>query len=494
MFASTALNYMDRQAIALVRPQVQAEFAIDYQTFGWVMAAFSLTYALLQVPAGYMADRFDVRQVYPAAVAWWSLAGMGVALAPSLGVLIALRVLLGVGESFNWPCALRITSRILPPRDRSLGNGIFNSGAAVGAVLTPLVVPLLATAFGWRSAFLLVGALGFAWVVAWLSLMRAPQAASLLGDARRGTESTAQAGRAGPTPIVWLALLGLALGSVAASVAGYRRYGLPAIWLGVALFMFGLLVVARLLPMAALGDAGWARGLGTVVRRRRFWVLVVVTISINTCWHFLVSWLPTYLQEDRPLRGMIAWVERGMRWFRESPGWNLGGDAKYLSGALLTAAIFLAADAGNLLGGAASRRLAARGVAADWARVVVMAACAALISTGAWIGALRVDGLVIGVLALMAFGAAAFMANYFAFCQDVDARHTGLVVGILGGLGNLFAAGVQPFAGWVKDTYKTFDPIFVLVGLSPLLGVLALVFLWRPAGRRDLADMAIESA
>src|SRR4051812_4739594 len=174
MFASTALNYMDRQAIALVKPQVKQEYALNDTGFGWVIAVFYMTYAICQVPAGYVVDRSNVRWTYAGAVAWWSAAGMAAAFSPSLAILMVLRSLLGVGESFNWPCALRVTRTILPPADRSLGNGIFNSGAAVGAVLTPLVVTLLTVRYGWRTSFFAIGVLGFFWVVAWLVLMGGP--------------------------------------------------------------------------------------------------------------------------------------------------------------------------------------------------------------------------------------------------------------------------------------------------------------------------------
>lgn len=149
MFASTVLNYMDRQAIALVSNQIRASFAIkEYVDFGWVLSAFMMSYALFQVPAGYLVDRWDLRFAYAAAVCWWSLAAVATAFVPSLSMLLVCRALLGVGESFNWPCALRVTARVLPPSDRSLGNGIFNSGAAVGTVLTPLVVAFLAPLCG----------------------------------------------------------------------------------------------------------------------------------------------------------------------------------------------------------------------------------------------------------------------------------------------------------------------------------------------------------
>ena len=88
MFASTTLNYMDRQAVSLVRPLIKAEYRLGEEDFGWVLAAFYLTYALFQVPAGYLADRRDVRMVYAMAVAWWSLAGIATAFAPSLAILL----------------------------------------------------------------------------------------------------------------------------------------------------------------------------------------------------------------------------------------------------------------------------------------------------------------------------------------------------------------------------------------------------------------------
>ena len=91
MFASTVLNYMDRQAIALVGPQIKAQFALDNQGYGWVMAAFQLTYAFFQWPAGYLADRWNVRRTYAAAVTWWSGAGIATAFAPNLGLLMTFR-------------------------------------------------------------------------------------------------------------------------------------------------------------------------------------------------------------------------------------------------------------------------------------------------------------------------------------------------------------------------------------------------------------------
>jgi ACS family hexuronate transporter-like MFS transporter len=427
-----------------------------------------LTYALFQVPAGYFADRADVRWLYAQAVGWWSLAAMAAAISPTLGVLIGLRALLGVGESFNWPCALRVTERILPAAERGLGNGIFNSGAAVGAVVTPLVIPLLAEWLGWRVAFVVVGALGLCWVVAWWWVMRAPAAQVLVSEPRVVPENGGRTGSA--RGLGWVA--GLAVVSIALGVWGYSRYGLPTIWLGVALFMLGLLGVARALPLEQAGTGGWMGSLARVVRLRRFWVLVIVSVSINICWHFLVNWLPTFLKEDSEVPYL---VDRLQAWIGSR---KLKADASYLVSSVATALVFVAADIGNLVGGMASRRLARQGYRPATARWRVMLICALAIGAGISVGYVKDSVLTILILCVMAMGAAALMANYFAFCQEVDRSHTGLIVGILGGLGNLFAAGMLPFAGMVKDRTGQFGTVFLIVGASPIVGILLLGLLW----------------
>ena len=449
MFASTALSYMDRQAISVVGPNIMAEFKINNQGFGWIMSAFFLSYALFQVPAGYLADRCNLRWLYAFAVSWWSLSAAALAFSPSLGVLMVFRGLLGFGESFNWPCALRTTAAILPAADRPMGNGIFNSGAAVGAVITPLLVPRLAVAYGWRPTFIIIASLGLVWVAAWSWAVRGRRGIILAGRAK--TTSASQ--RLDQRVSITYGLLFIA-STVIAGMAFW--VGVAAIWWGIALLMFGLLLVARFLPLEASSGSDWANSLAVVVRLRRFWVLVVVSISINVCWNFLINWLPGYLMQDR----------------------GMG----FLASGFWAALPFLAADVGNLGGGGLSRWLAARGGTASGARLRVMAGCSLLIASGGLVGWVEDDRLAVGLLGLMALGTAGFMANYFAFCQEVSSRNTGFVVGLLGGLGNLCVAGFLPFAGYVKDSSGSFSPIFILTGLLPFIGLTALLFGWGAEG------------
>jgi ACS family hexuronate transporter-like MFS transporter len=464
MFASTVLNYMDRQTLALVGPQIRETFAVKTDAeFGWIMATFIMIYALLQVPAGYLVDRWDLRSSYAAAVIWWSMAAMASALVPSLALFIACRALLGVGESFNWPCALRVTARVLPPAERSLGNGIFNSGAAVGAVVSPFVVTHLTVAFGWRTAFLIPGAAGLVWVAAWLALVRG-RSRALLADRpsaiRAGAESCpTKTGR--PVAVRSIGFLIILIAIIAVGLSA-NRYGPVAVWLAIAVLMIGPLVAAAALSQSRLAGAAWAMSLGEIVRIRRFWIMALVSITINICWHFLVNWVPTYFAEERRLN--------------------------YAASNFLSAVPFMAAAIGNLAGGWLARRLVAFGLSAVRARQVVLVICLALIQAGIGVGFARDTTTVVALLSIMATGTAAFMANYFAFAQEVTPQHTGLTVGYLGGLGNLFVAGFLPFAGRVKDLTGSFALIFWLVPFLPMLGLGALLLGWQKRDGLPKAD------
>jgi ACS family hexuronate transporter-like MFS transporter len=467
MFVSTVLNYIDRQAMALVGPLVSEEFGLDPVGFGWLLAVFGLSYAFCQLPAGYLADRLDVRWTYAGAVAWWSLAGIAAAFAPSLIVLMLMRAVLGVGEAFNWPCALKTTSLILPPADRSLGNGIFNSGAAVGAIVTPLLVAPLAHAYGWRTAFIVTGTFGFVWVAGWLVAFGGGRERLLQPVAKPSPAQTddwssepLETKRLSTTARV--AFTGVGVVSLLIALSGPYWHQLSALWCAIASLMFGVLAAALVVPQAALKGAAWAESLGEIVRLRRFWVLVVVSISINVCWHCLINWLPTYLATDRRMT--------------------------FLASGLWSAVPFIAADVGNLGGGALSRSFARSGLGPSRARIMVMGACALLVSTGALVGRAPNNTVVILLLATMALGTAAFMANYFAFTQDVSPRHTGLIVGILGGLGNLCVAGFLPLVGRIKVQTGSFALVFLLIGLLPFVGLGTLVVGWGEKASKWEAD------
>ena len=143
LFLATVLTYLDRQTLALSAPAVTKEMHLSDEQYGQLLAAFRWTYALMHVVAGLLADRLPLRMIYAAAVLVWSAAGAAAACAGRFAQLMVTRQVLGIGEAFNWPCATRIVANMLPPEDRGLASGIFNSGSAVGSLVAPfLILPL----------------------------------------------------------------------------------------------------------------------------------------------------------------------------------------------------------------------------------------------------------------------------------------------------------------------------------------------------------------
>lgn len=185
LFFATTINYVDRHVLSILAPQLQAEMGWSEIDYSYIVMAFQAAYGLGVVGMGKLLDRFGTRVVYAVAVAVWSLAGMGHALARSaLGFGIA-RFSLGIGEAANFPAAVKTVAEWFPERETGLANGLFNSGANIGVILAPLIVPWLALQFGWQSAFILTGALGFIWLLFWLRLYEPPVSHPDLSEAER---------------------------------------------------------------------------------------------------------------------------------------------------------------------------------------------------------------------------------------------------------------------------------------------------------------------
>ncbi|MFZ4689660.1 MAG: MFS transporter [Polymorphobacter sp.] len=169
LFVGTALNYVDRQVLALLKPTLEAEFQWSDQDFAHLGSVFQLSAAGALLFVGWFVDRFGVRFAYGLAVGVWSLAGMGHAAAASVGQFVLARSVLAVAESVNTPAAVKAAATYLPLKERSLGLGLVNTAPNIGAILTPLLIPPLALAFGWQAAFILTGALGFVWLAFWFA-------------------------------------------------------------------------------------------------------------------------------------------------------------------------------------------------------------------------------------------------------------------------------------------------------------------------------------
>jgi len=174
LFLATTINYVDRQVLGLLKPLLEKDLGWREADYGWIVFAFQLAYALTMPLAGRLIDWAGTRLGYAVAVALWSVAAMGHALAHNALDFGLARFALGFSESANFPAAIRTVADWFPQRERALATGIFNSGANVGAILAPLAVPYLALRFGWRSAFIVTGAAGLAWVALWWLFLRGP--------------------------------------------------------------------------------------------------------------------------------------------------------------------------------------------------------------------------------------------------------------------------------------------------------------------------------
>jgi len=191
LFVATTINYMDRLVISILKPVLEAStlhlepffhgwptversISLTDVQYGNIVWCFQIAYALGVIFAGRLVDRAGLRFGYPIVTSLWSLAAMGHALVSSVFGFGVARFFLGLGESGNFPAAVKATAEWFPPRERSLATGIFNSGACLGSILAPFAVPWVALHFGWRASFLITGIFSACWIVWWLVKYRAP--------------------------------------------------------------------------------------------------------------------------------------------------------------------------------------------------------------------------------------------------------------------------------------------------------------------------------
>jgi MFS transporter, ACS family, hexuronate transporter len=192
LFVATTINYMDRQVLSILKPvlagaelhlqpffhgwpTVEHSISMNEVQYGNIVWCFQIAYALGVIFAGRFVDRVGCRRGYPIVTAVWSLSAMGHALVNSVMGFGVARFFLGLGESGNFPAAIKATAEWFSPKERALATGIFNSGAGVGAILAPFIVPWVALHFGWRAAFLVTGVFSAAWIVWWSIRYRSPK-------------------------------------------------------------------------------------------------------------------------------------------------------------------------------------------------------------------------------------------------------------------------------------------------------------------------------
>lgn len=241
LLLATTINYMDRVTLASASVRITNELGLSETQYGNLELAFGWSFAVGSVVFGFLADRLPIYLLYPAVLFAWSAMGAASGLTEGHHSLLICRALLGFFESAHWPCALKTTYTILSNRQRTLGNSILQSGASLGAILTPQLMRILLTDApgSWRKTFVVVGMLGVAWCLGWFLLIRPRDLAASVA----------------PTPST---------------------------------------------PSTPSENAGEpAPGLGAIIRSKPFWAVALLIIGAQTVWHVFRVWLMKFLQTGR---------------------------------------------------------------------------------------------------------------------------------------------------------------------------------------------------
>jgi len=206
LFFATTINYIDRQVLGILSKDLQGALHWTEFDYGNIVAAFNAAYALGLLVVGRLIDRFGTKIGYSAALIIWSVAAMSHALARSAFGFGVARAALGVGESGNFPAAIKTTAEWFPKKERAFATGIFNAGSNVGAIVAPLTVPWIAINWGWQWAFILTGAIGLVWLAFWIPLYAKPEAHPRLSNAELAHIQSDPPDQAGAR-VPWLKLI-----------------------------------------------------------------------------------------------------------------------------------------------------------------------------------------------------------------------------------------------------------------------------------------------
>src|SRR6476660_5947811 len=175
LFASTVINYIDRQTLSVLGPYLKIQYQWNNQQFATIVIAFRVAYSVGQTVAGRLIDRIGTRKGLTITVIWYSIAAMLTSLAVGLRSFAFFRFLLGAGESANWPAATKAVSEWFPKQERGLATAFFDSGSSVGGAIAPFLVLSIYFRWGWRPAVILPGLLGFLWIILWRKVYHSPE-------------------------------------------------------------------------------------------------------------------------------------------------------------------------------------------------------------------------------------------------------------------------------------------------------------------------------
>jgi ACS family hexuronate transporter-like MFS transporter len=304
IFLATVINYIDRQTVSVLKTAISNDLGLSNADYAAIQNSFLVLYGISQMVSGRLYDRIGTRLGFIFSIVVWSAAAMAHAFARTASQFQIVRAVLGFGEAGNWPGAAKLVGEWFPVKERALGMGIFNTGAALGGAVSPPIIAWLALTYGWRSTFVVTGALGFLWLLLWVVLYRVPETHPWITDTERAH----------------------ILSDRAANSAQ---------------------------------QANWRPGWMTLLTYRQTWAVVIGRFITDPIWWLYIFWLPSYFQEARGFSlqqiGLSAWLPflcagigaLGGGWasgFLIQRGWSVDRARKTVMafGALLTPAGILA--------------------------------------------------------------------------------------------------------------------------------------------------------
>jgi len=254
---ATVINYIDRQTVSVLKTAISDDLGLSNADYAAIQNSFLVLYGISQMVSGRLYDRIGTRLGFVFSIVVWSMAAIAHAFARSAAQFGIFRGVLGFGEAGNWPGAAKVVGEWFPVKERALGMGIFNTGAALGGAVSPPIIAWIALTYGWRSTFVVTGALGFGWLLLWLLVFRVPEKHRWITEAER------------------------------AHILSDRGAN-------------------------AAQDADWKPGWGTLLKYRQTWAVVAGRFITDPIWWLYVFWLPSYFQEVRGFSlqqiGMSAWL------------------------------------------------------------------------------------------------------------------------------------------------------------------------------------------
>lgn len=256
VFLATVINYIDRQTVSVLKTSISQDLGLTNAHYAAIQNCFLVLYGISQMVSGRLYDAIGTRLGFTFSIVVWSGAAIAHFFARTVWSFGFWRAVLGFGEAGNWPGAAKAVGEWFPVRERALGMGIFNTGAAVGGALSPPIIAWLASAYGWRPTFLITGVLGFGWLALWLLVYHAPQRHPWITDEERAHILSDRDGASPDAP-------------------------------------------------------AWRPGWGELLRYRQVWAVVAGRFVTDPIWWLYVFWLPSYFQEARGFSlqqvGWSAW-------------------------------------------------------------------------------------------------------------------------------------------------------------------------------------------